>query len=1434
MSRRVPRCSRWTAISTLHVAGPAVRRSTRLFWRDPAASGKIFFLLVALVVLLGASSLFAQQWIPLNNNFNGMLSAEEWVGFPGSWDDPGVADTPNGYRSISDRGLRNDGEPGTFGSYPMVGATGLSYTVSTYRSFVLDMVLLGNRNTVDGSSRVFDPAPDLDNIGIQPTWLANPDLTGPQTTTLATPLTIGANWTLGVVYNISNGGGSFVMVVHFVGGGSASFTLQGPDWYGAQDGWYNNPPALGAGVISRSRLGTFQAVEWTDNPWGYTEVLNVCESVVTLNPYTGSQLASVSFQSRGNTNASYGIYGLTLNNPNAPTGSGASEPYPVVIGATALLTVVAVPGSGSPNNITSVVVDGSRIGLPANQALYDDGTHGDAIAGDNTWSLSSSFTIAMTPGTYNLPFTLTDAQSRIANGAIMLALSAPQADFTPPSVPAGGATKAQVRMSNDGSPTPDIASVVLDGSVIGLGNSLPLNDLGGGGDLTAGDGTYSRDITVPGATPAGGYELPFTVTDQHSNVYSGLMGLTVGSVDPISATGWNRDVVVENTAMMPFENQAAERFEDIWIFFEQNASLMCGPVDAQGLPSSRRFNSTANPPYVVHVELQSYGNGDNVLSPNVLYMSASTVATGTLTFVPDAQKPYDILAIIATSGAGGGNGTLTINFADGTSSDPLSFSAPDWFYNDPFALDDLGRASITDGWLDNRQGQPRLYQTILNLTSLGLNAKAIQSLTFTKPAESGVTGIFAVSGALGTAPTGACCIAASGICALSTAAGCQSPDVWYGDGSTCPQNCAQPTGACCLPDGTCVSNTPPECQTAGGTWQAGECGVTVLCPQPGACCFGSGDCQFLPQLACEAQGGTFYGEGVPCQPTNPCPQPGACCFPEGRCEMMQETPCWDAGGTPQVAGTTCTPTNPCSQPWGGCCYNDTTCADQSEADCLASGGTWHFPELCGAFTCLPAPNLLVNGGAEDGDMTGWTNLVGHWCVHGHAEFRHTGGYSFMTGAAMCTRNQEVDLIALGYTAEQLDTGLPQVVCSDWILSRSAAVYFVRFELLDASHQVLASWEHGTAAMPIALGVDVPYFEESHAFTGYPAGVRFINFMDGGGTQDPASDVPWGTHFDDAWVGLLFADGACCLGTGCSTLSGADCAAVGGTFLGSTSSCSPNPCAPFACCLPDGTCAMEMLGDCLAAGGVFNDGFTCGDIGPCPQPGACCFANGHCGYLPEPNCTAQGGEFQGVGVPCTSDLCPAPADFCADAHTVLTGVPATGSNANATTDGLASCGGGGARDVWYKWTAPCSAVATFSLCVGSDGFDSVLAVFAGACGSLTELGCDDDGCGVGGGPSTVTTNVTGGNAYYIRIAGWDGSTGAYTLTVTYGGCIVKGDLNCSGTVDINDIAPFVLALLDPAAYATQYPGCDINLADMDGNTLIDGADIQGFVDALLAP
>ena len=73
-------------------------------------------------VAVGVAGAAWGQPVVLNYNFNGMAHPGEL----GSSPNPGVANVPAGYRSISDRGLNINGAAGSFGTGPINGGTGLS------------------------------------------------------------------------------------------------------------------------------------------------------------------------------------------------------------------------------------------------------------------------------------------------------------------------------------------------------------------------------------------------------------------------------------------------------------------------------------------------------------------------------------------------------------------------------------------------------------------------------------------------------------------------------------------------------------------------------------------------------------------------------------------------------------------------------------------------------------------------------------------------------------------------------------------------------------------------------------------------------------------------------------------------------------------------------------------------------------------------------------------------------------------------------------------------------------------------------------------------------------------------------------------------------------------------------------------------------------
>jgi hypothetical protein len=186
-------------------------------------------------------------------------------------------------------------------------------------------------------------------------------------------------------------------------------------------------------------------------------------------------------------------------------------------------------------------------------------------------------------------------------------------------------------------------------------------------------------------------------------------------------------------------------------------------------------------------------------------------------------------------------------------------------------------------------GNPRIYQTIIDMVALGLNTRAVQSITFTKPNIGGAaqnTAIMAISGQPVPGVTGACRLP-DGTCSVVPQANCTG--IYDGDNTTCP-----PAGACIATNGDCTLRTQANCMFVGGAYQ----GNNSSCPAPGSCIAANGDCTQLNSFQCAFQNGTFQGAG------SACPATGACCT-SGSCVVVNSFQCTFRGGAFQGTGTSC-------------------------------------------------------------------------------------------------------------------------------------------------------------------------------------------------------------------------------------------------------------------------------------------------------------------------------------------------------------------------------------------------------------------------------------------------------------------------------------------------------------------------------------------------
>ncbi|XP_066529027.1 F-box only protein 2-like [Hoplias malabaricus] len=162
-------------------------------------------------------------------------------------------------------------------------------------------------------------------------------------------------------------------------------------------------------------------------------------------------------------------------------------------------------------------------------------------------------------------------------------------------------------------------------------------------------------------------------------------------------------------------------------------------------------------------------------------------------------------------------------------------------------------------------------------------------------------------------------------------------------------------------------------------------------------------------------------------------------------------------------------------------------------------------------------NLLKNPNGDD-DLDYWDlieNGGDEWKVEdmpgdcGHAFNDETVTKYFTTSFELCLKQQVVDLLEEGYTAEELDHQ-PPVTVEDWYCSRTdcGCVYQLNVRLLNENQEVIEEFIPENVKIDPDTD-DCSWRQVQHTFTEYGQGLRFISFEHGG--QD--------TKYWSGWFGV---------------------------------------------------------------------------------------------------------------------------------------------------------------------------------------------------------------------------------------------------------------------------------------------------------------------------
>ncbi len=471
-------------------------------------------------------------------------------------------------------------------------------------------------------------------------------------------------------------------------------------------------------------------------------------------------------------------------------------------------------------------------------------------------------------------------------------------------------------------------------------------------------------------------------------------------------------------------------------------------------------------------------------------------------------------------------------------------------------------------------------------------------------------------------------------------------------------------------------------------------------------------------------------DGVPCTPTVSCVPPTGACCQGNSCSVETPGTCSGLGGTYLGDGSDCTG-NPCAT--GACCHPDGSCTQEASAAACTTAGGSSFAGIavtCAAANCpqpgqpgetcpvattipsLPFSTQFNNDLATADGPPGSCNTASATVMQNAVWYNYTP-------ASDCTLVLNISDVAPGYDMIALVHSGPD--CN-------------------------------------SLTTLTPCLDEPEPISG--------TFPATGGTTYWFQVGDWGTAEGGGLTNFSLdcvAGGACCLANGTCTdvASSAACATAGGTYSGDATSCATTICGG-ACCHPNGSCTDELTGA---------------------------------------DCTTAGGTFQGNGTACATTNCPQPPpanDGCATAIDITGNINAgsvNGNNGGATPavgpDGELPAGsptchwnatpGSTHNTVWYSFTAPANGSVTIGTCnttpnptgVSSLFQDSVIALYSGSCGALTEVSCADDTTGCGPADDYYSqfsnTTLTPGTTYYLMVGnpgGWTGSfPGAFTVDIT---------------------------------------------------------------------
>lgn len=343
-----------------------------------------------------------------------------------------------------------------------------------------------------------------------------------------------------------------------------------------------------------------------------------------------------------------------------------------------------------------------------------------------------------------------------------------------------------------------------------------------------------------------------------------------------------------------------------------------------------------------------------------------------------------------------------------------------------------------------------------------------------------------------------------------------------------------------------------------------DCGLAVCPPgTPTTCTDGAHANEWVFEGLNPAGDNTHHTLGSHCSEAT-----GACCNGE-TCTIATATDCLAGSGLYQGDDSVCDP-NPCLPPTGACCVAGICQATNTQSECDGLGGSWYLGESCPAFSCPVLPSVIIN--ETDSDTPGTDVLE-------FIELYDGGiGNTALDGLVVVLYNGNGDVSYAAYDLDGFSTD-PQgyFLLGNTGVVPTPSITFPSNTLQNGADAVAlyvgdaTSFPNGTAVTTanlvdaIVYGTDDP--DDAGLLVllnvGQPQaneGIDAVNSLQrcpngSGGARNTDTYQQWLPTPGGPNLCLPPSTGACCVEATCTVMTPEACSLASGTYLGDGSTCT---------------------------------------------------------------------------------------------------------------------------------------------------------------------------------------------------------------------------------------------------------------------------------------